>query len=150
MTLFIFSQNFHTNFPQRFLSNYLSQMLEIFIQCLLRHAISWDIFLYQSNVIFLFNEYFVYFSQNFQTNFRQRFLSSYLSQMLEILTHYLFRHAILWDIFLYQSDASFLLNVDFAYFAYSHQSGGITSKHWLTDLDSKSKFISHVPYFTNT
>jgi hypothetical protein len=70
--------------------------------------------MYQSDVNFLLNNDFVYF--------------------FIFITHYLFRHSILWDIFLYQSDASFLLNVDFAYFAYSHQSGGVTSEHWLTDI----------------
>lgn len=54
--------------------------------------------------------------------------------MLEILTHYMFRHALRWDLILYQSDVSFLLNVDFAYFAYSHWSGGIISEPWLTDI----------------
>lgn len=52
--------------------------------------------------------------------------------MLEILTHSLFRHTILWDSFLYLSDVMFLLNVDFAYSVYSHQCRGIISERWLT------------------
>lgn len=37
--------------------------------------------------------------------------------------HFLFRHAILWIYIFVQSDANFLFYVDFAFFAYSHQSG---------------------------
>lgn len=47
--------------------------------------------------------------------------------MLEILTHSLFRHTILWDSFLYLSDVMFLLNVDFAYSVYGiHISAGVS------------------------
>ena len=45
--------------------------------------------------------------------------------MLKILAHYLFSHAILWDIFLYQSDANYLLNVDFA-FLHIHIRAGVS------------------------
>lgn len=58
---------------------------------------------------------FFFSAKHFRTNFRQRFLSNYKLQMLEILTYYLLRHAICREIFLYQSDANFQLNVDFAY-----------------------------------
>lgn len=39
------------------------------------------------------------FSLYFQINFRQRFQCNFLLQMLEILTYYLLRHAIPWDLF---------------------------------------------------
>lgn len=48
------------------------------------------------------------------------------------------------DIFLYQSDANFLLNVNFAYFSYSHKSGNITREHWLTDI--LFHFANIIPY----
>lgn len=43
-------------------------------------------------------------------------------------------HAIWWDILLYRSDVSFLINVIFAYFAYLNQWRDITSEHWLTNI----------------
>lgn len=49
--------------------------------------------------------------------------------MLEIATHSLLRHAMRWDLFLYQLAVKFSLNVDFAFFVYSHQSVGITSEY---------------------
>lgn len=76
-----------TNFFHIFLRNYLFQMLDIFTHSLCGNAIHWNSFLYQSDVIFLLNENFI-FILNRQTNFRQRFFSSYSSQMLEILTHF--------------------------------------------------------------
>lgn len=53
--------------------------------------------------------------------------------MPEILAHYLFRHAILWDTFLHQLVINSLFSEDFAYFDYARQGGSITSEHWLTD-----------------
>lgn len=54
--------------------------------------------------------------------------------MLEILTHWVFFWHVIWNIYLYQLDANFMLNVDFTYFSYCHQSGDITctSEHCLT------------------
>lgn len=39
--------------------------------------------------------------------------------MFEILTQFLFRHAIWSDLFFYQSKANFLLYIDFGYFVYA-------------------------------
>lgn len=68
------------------------------------------------------------FSRNFQNNFCQRFLGNYLLQILKILSHSLLRHAILWNLFCINRMPTYCL---ISYFAYSHPSGGITSKHWL-------------------
>lgn len=55
--------------------------------------------------------------------------------MLEILTHHLLWHATWWDFFFFTKyDVNLLLNVGYAYFVYSHQRGGITCEHWLTDI----------------
>lgn len=54
-------------------------------------------------------------SLNFQTTFLKRIFSINYSQMLEILTNCLFRHAILCDLFLNLSEAYFVLNDDFVY-----------------------------------
>lgn len=54
-------------------------------------------------------------------------------QMLEIISRSLFRHAIHWDLFSFQLDVDFVLNVDLTYFVNLIQSGGITSEPWLTD-----------------
>lgn len=51
----------------------------------------------------------------------------------QILT-FLFRHAICQNLFLNKFDVNSLLNVNFAYFAYSHQSRHIISVHCLTDI----------------
>ena len=86
MTLFIFCQNFQTNFRQRFLCSYLSEMLEIFTQCLLRHAISWDIFLYQSDANFLLNDDFAYFlTKIFKQIFVKEFSATVYCRCLKFL-----------------------------------------------------------------
>lgn len=51
-----------------------------------------------------------------------------------ILTALLFKHAIWWISFLNISNINFVLNDDFDYYVYSHQSGGFSIDHWLTDL----------------
>lgn len=48
-------------------------------------------------------------------NFLGIFLLNHKLQMLEILSHYLFRHVVSCDVFLYQSDDKFLLKDDFVY-----------------------------------
>lgn len=54
----------------------------------------------------------------------------------KLLTHSLLSHGIMWNIFMYQSEVNSLSNDDFAYFVYSHKNGGITGKHWLTNIAS--------------
>lgn len=97
-----------------------------------RHSIQCDLFVYQANVNFLFNDDILFLAKILKQIFVKVFSATFIVDAL-ILTNSLFNHAILWVIFLYQSDVN-LLNVDFAYFLYSHQSGGISSEHWLTDI----------------
>lgn len=54
-SLFILCLNFQAYFRQRFFGNYLSQLFKIITHYLLRHAIRWLIFLYQSDVNIVFN-----------------------------------------------------------------------------------------------
>ena len=68
--------------------------------------------------------------------------SIYLKQtLIRNISCYIFRlfwkfvHAIRWNsFFLYKSDVNYLLNDDFACFAYTDQSGGISIEHWVTDM----------------
>lgn len=73
------------------------------------------------------------FSLNFQSHIGLKLLNNNLFQILEILTHYLLRYAILRDFFFFlqNNEMSSLCfkNVDIAYLVYSHQSGGITNEH---------------------
>lgn len=59
-TLLDLSLNFKTNFGQIFLSDYLSQRLEV-TYFLFRYVICWDLVLYLSDVNFLINVDFAYF-----------------------------------------------------------------------------------------
>lgn len=88
-------------------------MFEILKQSLLKQAICWDLFLYESVVNFLSNNDFVYFQLKYSN---ELFVKDYNSQILEILNHSLLKQAICCDLFLYQSDLNFLFNDGFVYF----------------------------------
>lgn len=60
------------------------------------------------------------------------FLGNYSADMLEILTQSLFRHAIWWDLILYESDVNFLINVDNVYFLHKFS----------YEFSSKRRFIA--------
>lgn len=83
------------HFCQIFPNNYSSEVLEISTHSLFRHVI-WSIFLpigRHPSVKWLL---FFICILNFQSNYRHIFLSNYSSQIIRILRHSLFRHAINW------------------------------------------------------
>lgn len=114
--LCVLSLNFLTNFREQILCNWSSKMLEIFPFSMLWHALCWDIFLSQSDLNFLSQDFFKW---NVQTHVQQK--NFIWAAGVEILTHSLLRLTIYCDIFCYQSNVNFLSFDDIAFFSLNSQ-----------------------------
>lgn len=68
-TLLILSLICKTDVSQRFHSKYSLRMLDILAHSLVRHVIRWGLFLFQSDVNFLFKDEFAYFQPKFSNRF---------------------------------------------------------------------------------
>lgn len=114
-TLFISSLIFETNFHQRFLSKYLSQMFNILTD-IIELGMQYIHILFSTNWMSTPVKWRIWlFHQNFNTKFRQRFLSNSLQQMINFLRTICLGFYVHWDLLLFQLEVSFLINDDFVY-----------------------------------